>query len=84
MPCECSRENTAAASVEPTIAPISSPWIRSSPSTQAAKAPVTAAVITTPSVASARAGLSPARKLCAFVRSPPSNRITARAMLPTI
>jgi hypothetical protein len=84
MPWLRSSEKTATASVEPTMAPTSKPCMRLRSSAQAAMAPVMAAVTTTPSVASDRAGLKPRAKLATRVRRPPSKRITARAMLPTV
>ena len=76
-------ENTAAASVEPTMAPISRPWIRLRSNSQAAAMPVSPVVISTPTVASESAGHRATRKLATRVRRPPSRRITARARLPT-
>ncbi|MNC43398.1 hypothetical protein D3C75_922550 [compost metagenome] len=82
-PLPPSSENTAAASVEPTMAPISRPWIRFRSNSQAATRPVRAVVIITPMVASDSAGHSATRKLATRVRRPPSSRITASARLPT-
>ena len=78
-----SRENTAAASVEPTMAPISRPCSRLRSNSQAAATPVRPVVIITPTVASDSAGQSATRKLDTRVRMPPSSRITASARLPT-
>ncbi|VTO09214.1 Uncharacterised protein [Klebsiella pneumoniae] len=83
-PLPPSSEKTAAASVEPTMAPISRPSIRSSLNNQAAIIPVSAEVISTPTVASDSAGHSATRKELAWVRIPPSSRITASARLLTI
>ena len=82
-PQDLSRENTAAASVEPTIAPSNRAIGQLSPSSHMAARPVRPADSNTPSVASIRDGLSPVRKVAKSVRSPPSTRMTARAMLPT-
>ncbi|MCY1350632.1 hypothetical protein D9M71_478870 [compost metagenome] len=82
-PLPPSRENTAAASVEPTMAPISRPSIQLRWNSQAAAMPVSPAVISTPTVASDSAGQSATRKLATRVRRPPSRRITASARLPT-
>jgi len=75
--------NTAAASVEATIDPISKPSSQSTPSRNRAATPVSAAVIRTPAVANTAAGAPTPRKSFHRVRRPPSNRMTARAMLPT-
>ncbi|SPD65378.1 protein of unknown function [Cupriavidus taiwanensis] len=83
MPLLLSVENTAAASVEPTMAPSSSPSRQSMPSSQAANIPTSAAVTSTPTVASDRDGLSATRKVAKRVRSPPSSRMMASARLPT-
>ncbi len=82
-PLPPSSENTAAASVEPTMAPISRPWIKLRSNSQAATMPVSAVVMSTPTVASDSAGHKATRKLATRVRRPPSSRITARARLPT-
>ncbi|MNN71512.1 hypothetical protein D3C81_1874570 [compost metagenome] len=82
-PLPPSRENTAAASVEPTIAPISRPWIMFRSNSQAATMPVRPVVISTPMVARDNAGHSATRKLATRVRKPPSSRMTASARLPT-
>ncbi len=73
---------TAAASVEPTIAPTSIPCSHCRPSTQAANAPVRPAVTTTPSVARLAAGQAEIRKVSRRVRIPPSKMMTARASVP--
>ena len=82
-PLPPSSENTAAASVEPTMAPIRRPSIQLSLNSQAAAMPVSPAVISTPAVASDSAGQSATRKLDTRVRKPPSSSITASARLPT-
>ena len=82
-PLPPSSENTAAASVEPTMAPISKPWMMLRSNSQAAAMPVRPVVINTPTVARDKAGHSATRKLATRVRKPPSSRITARARLPT-
>ncbi|MOA54526.1 hypothetical protein D3C78_1781590 [compost metagenome] len=76
-------ENTAAASVEPTMAPISRPWIKFRLNNHAAAMPVSPVVISTPTVARESAGHNATRKLDTRVRKPPSSRITASARLPT-
>jgi len=78
-----SRENTAAASVEPTMAPISIPCIRLRSNSQAAASPVRPVVMATPTVASDRAGQSATRNEETRVRMPPSSRMMASARLPT-
>ena len=82
-PLPLSREKTAAASVEPTMAPSNSPSFQSIPSNQEANAPTSTAVMTTPSVARDKDGRSATRKVARRVRNPPSSRITASAILPT-
>ena len=76
-PEDFSRENTAAASVEPTIDPSNNDSGQLSPSNQCAAAPVMPAHTTTPTVASHMAGFRPMRKVAKSVRSPPSSKITA-------
>lgn len=83
-PLPPSNEKTAAASVEPTIAPINIPSIRSRWNSHAAIIPVRQEVISTPTVASERAGQSATRNELAQVRMPPSSRITASAGLLTM
>ncbi|MNL04994.1 hypothetical protein D3C87_1255740 [compost metagenome] len=83
MPLPLSSENTAAASVEPTMAPSSRPSFQSMPSIHAANSPTSTAVMPTPTVASDSDGRSATRKVAKRVRSPPSSRITASAILPT-
>ena len=61
-PLPPSREKTAAASVEPTIAPINKPSIKSRLNSHAAIMPVKPEVISTPSVASDSAGPNATRK----------------------
>ena len=58
-----SSENTAAASVDPTMAPSRSAKGQSSPNRIRAAKPVTTAHTTTPTVASQSAGFSPVRKV---------------------
>ena len=82
-PLPLSRLNTTAASVEPTMAPISRPSSRLRLNSQAAAMPVRPAVIITPTVASDMAGHNATRKVAARVRMPPSSRITASARLLT-
>ena len=78
-----SRKNTAAASVEAMIAPSSSAPTGSKPSTDQATRPTTAAVRSTPTVASSIEGASTPRSEESRVRRPPSNRITESAIEPT-
>ena len=82
-PLPPNNEKTAAASVEPIMAPISMPCSRSRLNSQAAASPVSPAVITTPIVASESAGHSATRNELTRVRIPPSSRITASARLLT-
>ena len=82
-PDDLRSENTAAASVEPTMAPSNSAICQFRPSSQCAATPVMAALMSTPSVASHSEGFRPVRKVLWWVRNPPSSRITARATLPT-
>jgi hypothetical protein len=82
-PEDLSSENTAAASVEPTMAPTSKASGQGKSSSQYAAAPVMAVHSTTPSVASKSAGRKPVRKVPIWVRKPPSSKITASATLPT-
>jgi hypothetical protein len=82
-PRPCSNENTAAASVDDTMAPISRPTSTGRPSSQAEASPATSAVIITPTVASTNAGRNPTRNDSTRVRMPPSSRITASARLLT-
>ena len=79
----CSRRNTAAASVEATIEPTRRPTSQGAPSTVTVKAPVSPAVMSTPSDARTRAGQPARRKLARGVLRPPSNRMMASAVLPT-
>jgi hypothetical protein len=58
-----SSAKTAAASVEPTMAPSSSAVGRSRSSSSIAARPVSAALTSTPTVASSAAGFSPVRKV---------------------
>ena len=67
------RENTAAASVEPTIAAIKSPMRQSICRKKVVNAPSRATVAITPQLASTAAGLSARRKLSNLVRRPPSS-----------
>ena len=78
------RKNTAAASVEATTEPTSSASVQPIPSTNLATGAITSVVASTPTVASVTAGASTLRKLASRVRRPPSNRISARAMEPTV
>ncbi len=80
-PLPLRRLNTTAASVEPTIAPISKPCSNGKSKSQAAASPVKPEVIATPRVASENAGFSATRKVAVRVRMPPSSRIIASARL---
>lgn len=77
-----STANTAAASVDETIAPSSKPSSREKPSTPAPNAPTSAAVTTTPSVESARARPTTGRTLSHAVSSPPAKRMKTSATTP--
>ena len=77
-------KNTAAASVEATTAPTSKACVQPMPSTSLATGAVSTVVIRTPAVASVAAGASTLRKVASRVRRPPSNRISASAIEPTI
>ena len=74
-----SNANTAAASVEPTIAASSMPSRQSTSRSQVANTPSRPAVPITPQLASTAAGRSATRKLLTRVRRPPSSRITESA-----
>ena len=76
-------ENTAAASVEPTMAAINKPSRQSTSSSQVTNIPSIITVASTPQVAKVIAGLRPTRNDLKDVRSPPSNKIQARAACPT-
>ena len=77
-------KNTAAASVEATTAPTSSACIQEMFSASLAIGAVSSVVISTPTVASVVAGASTLRKVAKRVRRPPSNRISASAIEPTV
>ncbi|CSB43100.1 Uncharacterised protein [Vibrio cholerae] len=78
-----SRENTAAASVEPTIAPTKTPCNRLRLNSHIASKPVSKVVTATPKVARETEGQNATRKLATRVRIPPSSKIIARARLLT-
>ena len=78
-----SSENTAAASVDPTMAPTSSPSISGRSSAQHAVNPAIAAVTSTPSVASSADGFHTDLIDAMGVCSPPSYRIIAKASVPS-
>jgi hypothetical protein len=82
MPRPWSSRKVAAASVEPTTDPSNSATSSGTPRSQTAS-PTTAAVIATPTVASASAGRQLTLMPRTLVPSPPTNRITANARLPT-
>ena len=65
------------------IAPSSSPWTGVRPSIQAAARPATLAVTRTPTDASSNDGASTSRNVDSRVLSPPSNRMTDSAIMPT-
>ena len=77
-----STENTAAASVEETMAPSSSASCQSNPSSRCAPAAVTNVLIATPTVANAPAGASCLRMSVNRVVNPPSTRMTASPTVP--
>ena len=81
-PAVLSKPKTAAASVEPTMAPMSKPSCQDRPSIQCAANPVMAAVAITPTVARESAGFRLTRKLSFRVPRPPSNMMIASAKLP--
>src|SRR5699024_1256138 len=76
-------ENTAAASVEPTIAASNKPKRQSTSSSHVTNTPSIMTVASTPQVASVMAGFKPTRNDLTEVRNPPSNKIQARAACPT-
>ena len=78
-----SSENTAAASVDATIAPSSSAWRQPRCITGIATSATIAAVTSTPTLASSTAGVKPLRKTSMRVLMPPSSRMTASEALPT-
>src|SRR6185295_74913 len=78
------RKKTAAASVDATTAPMRKAGIQPTPSTNFATGAVRSAVISTPTVASVTAGPMTLRRLAMRVRRPPSNRISASAIDPTV
>jgi hypothetical protein len=78
------KKNTAAASVEATTAPVSMASIHPIPSANFATGAVSSVVISTPTVDSITAGHSTFLKLAKRVRRPPSNRINASAIEPTV
>ena len=75
-------ENTAAASVEPTIAAIRKPICQLTLRKKVMKSPSASTVPITPQLASTAAGLSEMRKLAMLVRRPPSSRMMASASWP--
>ena len=77
-----STEKTAAASVEAITAPSRKPSRVDTSSSRTARAPVIAAVSTVPTVASESEGPITGRIAENPVVRPPSNRISARAMIP--
>ena len=72
----------AALSVDARIAPSSSPSSVEKSNSQAAASPVITAVISVPTIARATAGRSTGRISAKPALSPPSNRISARAITP--
>ena len=83
IPPTRSRKNTAATSVELMMAPMSNDLSQGSPKMKRAARPTRPAVNTTPTVARVTAGSAATLKDAKRVRNPLSNRITARAKLPT-
>ena len=81
-PLPLSIEKTAAASVDPTIAPTNKPSKIERLNIHMASRPVNPEVINTPPVASTKAGRKPTLKVFMRVRIPPSSKITASAKLP--
>ena len=77
-----SREKTAAASVEPTSAPINSATGQEKSSSRYATMAMIPVVARTPTVASDRAAGRIFRKCVHFVCKPPSNRISTSAIVP--
>ncbi len=77
-----STENTAAASVEDTMAPRSRASCQSIPSRRCAPAAVIAMLTATPTVASIPAGASTRRTSENFVVRPPSIKMMASAIVP--
>ena len=77
-------ENTAAASVEDTMAPSSSANCQSMSSRTCAPAAVIAVLMRTPTVARTPAGASTLRTSANRVVNPPSTRITASATVPML
>ena len=77
-----STENTAAASVEETMAPSSSASCQSIPSSRCAPAAVITMLTATPRVASIPAGASTLRTSANLVVRPPSMRMIANATVP--
>ena len=73
--------NTAAASVDETIAPMSTASFQSKPISQPANATI-AAVPATPTVANSPAGAAAERIDAQLVFSPPSSRISTSATVP--
>ena len=77
-----STENTAAASVDDTMAPSSSASCQSIPSSRCAPAAVTTMLTAMPTVASSRAGANTLRTSANRVVRPPSMRMIANATVP--
>jgi hypothetical protein len=77
-----SAAKTAAASVEPTIAPSSKALDQLRSRSPYAQSPTTAAVTTTPTLLSVSAGTSARRSDRQSVVSPPSNRMATRPITP--
>ena len=81
-PAERNRPNTAAASVDPTMAPISSDSSQLRSSRKCVTRPVMPAVSTTPTVASDSAGPRLTRNVSRRAPWPPSKMMMANARLP--
>ena len=73
----------AAPSVEDTIAPIRSPSSALMSNSRLAPKPTMTAVTSVPTVARLKAGTNTGRISCQPEARPPSNRISASAMMPT-
>ncbi|MNP43818.1 hypothetical protein D3C76_1376610 [compost metagenome] len=78
-----STENTAAASVDPTMAPNRKDSAQSTPRIYLAHTPTTNVVINTPTVARDNADPMTGFISAIFVCIPPSNKITIKAKIPT-
>ncbi len=82
MFCVPSTENTAAASVEPTIAPNKKPSSQVTPKIYLASTPVKTVVMRTPKVANETEGRTTRLTSFHLVCTPPSKRIMISANIP--